>query len=583
MTITILDRRAGGCQTFVPALLVFSPRFLLLKKSGEIPYPLEKNALRDNSPSFPNPPDGSILKAMTRFFNTTGPCNPDRHYMVPPESRLVRAQLDRYIESELFWVLHAPRQTGKTTFLQSWMRAINSGDKAKACYVSLESCQGVSEAERAIPVVCAAIRSFAESSLGAAYVPPMPRVDPLMALDRILKDWAALVAPKPLVVLFDEVDVLQDQAMISFLRQLRGGFAVRGVGLFPVSVALVGMRDLRDYLVRSKDGAALSTGSPFNIKEDSATLSAFSPDEIRNLIEQHRSQTGQTFSDEAVGRIWELTRGQPWLVNALCKKCVWTLKRNLERVEIADIEEARELLVEERAVHLDSLAERLKDPRVKKVVQSILTGESDPMLTEGDDFRMTLDLGLIALEDGVPAIANPIYRETIARVLSYGMQLAIPVPEFRWKTAEGMLDMDALLREFQDFWAQHSEIWEIKADYTEAFPHLLLMAFLQRVVNGGGRIEREYAAGRGRMDLAVEYNGGWNIVEIKLVARQGRERTVEKGLEQAARYRDTVAPGAPTYLVVFDRTDAGRAKTWEERLTWESRDAPGGPIAVVGG
>jgi hypothetical protein len=521
---------------------------------------------------------------MARFFNTTGPCNPDEHYMVPPESRLVRAQLGRYIESKLFWVLHAPRQTGKTTFLQSWMRSINSGGEAMACYVSVESCQGVSEAERAIPAVCAAIRSFAESSLGAAFVPPMPDVDPLMALDRILKDWAALVAPKPLVVLFDEVDVLQDQAMISFLRQLRGGFAVRGVGLFPVSVALVGMRDLRDYLVRSKDGAELSPGSPFNIKQDSATLSAFTLDDVRSLVAQHRDETGQVFSDEAVARVWELTRGQPWLVNALLQKCVWNLKKNLERVEIADIEEARELLVEERAVHLDSLAERLKDPRVKKVVQSILTGESDPSLAEGDDFRMTLDLGLIALEDGVPSIANPIYRETIARILSYGMQLAIPVPEFRWKTADGKLDMEALLREFQRFWRRHADLWETKADYTEAFPHLLLMAFLQRVVNGGGRIEREYAAGRGRMDLAIEYAGSWNIVEIKLVhPGDGRAATVDEGLAQAARYRDSVDSASPTYLVVFDRTQAGRAKPWDERITWESRDAPGGAIAVVGG
>ena len=62
---------------------------------------------------------------MARFFNTTGPCNPDDHYILPPEARLVRAQLDRYIESKLYWVLHAPRQSGKTTFLQSWMRKIN--------------------------------------------------------------------------------------------------------------------------------------------------------------------------------------------------------------------------------------------------------------------------------------------------------------------------------------------------------------------------------------------------------------------------------------------------------------------------
>ncbi len=58
-------------------------------------------------------------------------------------------------------MLHAPRQTGKTTFLQSWMREINSGTEAIACYVSVERCQGVTEAERAIPAICEAIREWA--------------------------------------------------------------------------------------------------------------------------------------------------------------------------------------------------------------------------------------------------------------------------------------------------------------------------------------------------------------------------------------------------------------------------------------
>ena len=62
-------------------------------------------------------------KRKLRFFNTTGPCDPDDHYMLPPEERLVGAQLHRYISDKLYWVLHAPRQTGKTTFLKSWMRA----------------------------------------------------------------------------------------------------------------------------------------------------------------------------------------------------------------------------------------------------------------------------------------------------------------------------------------------------------------------------------------------------------------------------------------------------------------------------
>jgi hypothetical protein len=248
------------------------------------------------------------------------------------------------------------------------------------------------------------------------------------------------------------------------------------------------------------------------------------------------------------------------------------------------VEEARELLIREKAVHLDSLAVRLRDPRIKRVVQTILVGESDPRLTEGDDFRLSLDLGLVTREAGIPSIANPIYREVIARILSQGMQDAIPAPEFRLKTSEGRLDMEALMREFQRFWRRHADLWEEKADYTEAFPHLLLMAFLQRVVNGGGRIEREYAAGRGRMDIAIWFGGAWSIIEIKLVhPHEGRAATLEEGLGQIGRYRDHIDPSAPACLVVFDRTPAGRAKSWEERLTREEFGSGSGTVVVFGG
>ena len=238
----------------------------------------------------------------------------------------------------------------------------------------------------------------------------------------------------------------------------------------------------------------------------------------------------------------------------------------------------------DRAVHLDSLSERLRDPRVKRVVQTLLTGEMDPTMAEGEDFRLTTDLGLVVKENGVPSIANPIYREVIARTLSYSMQLAVPAPEFQWQNDDGTLNLDALLREFQKFWRRHSDLWGTKVDYTEAFPHLLLMTFLQRVINSGGRIEREYAAGRGRMDLAVQFGGAWSIIEIKLVhPGDGRALTVEEGLEQVNRYRNLIDPEAPAYLVVFNRTPAGRQLTWNERISWEIVDTPQGKVMVVGG
>jgi hypothetical protein len=139
--------------------------------------------------------------------------------------------------------------------------------------------------------------------------------------------------------------------------------------------------------------------------------------------------------------------------------------------------------------------------------------------------------------------------------------------------------MDALLREFQSFWRRNSEVWEQKSDYTEAFPHLLLMAFLQRVLNGGGRIAREYAAGRGRMDLAVEYSKKIYIIEIKLIHDYDTpEYVLEEGIKQIVRYRDKIDSAAPAWLIIFDRRAAAKTKTWDERLTWREE----GGITVVG-
>ena len=520
---------------------------------------------------------------MPKYFNTTGPCFPRLHYMLPPKDRLIGASLDRYIRDELYWVLHAPRQTGKTTFLQSWMHEINAGTEAVACYVSLERCQEVTAVERAMPAMVEAVRKHAERF--DVPVPDYPsKVSAESMLSTVLIDWARKVAPRKLIILFDEVDVISGPAMVSFLRQLRDGFAGRGAGEFPVSVALVGMRDLRDYLVTSKEGQILNPGSPFNIKEDSITLGNFSCSDIVALTGQHTADTDQVFSEEALERIYACSSGQPWLVNALIKECVLRIvpPETGKTVLAEHVDQARERLIASRATHIDSLGERLKEERVRRVIQPMMTGESDPTLGRSDrDVEFCLDLGLIAWQ-GSLVIANAIYREVIARYLSQNYQDNIPAPDFSWKCPDGSLDMDALMDEFQKFWAWNSEIWEEKADYTEAFPHLLLMAFLQRIINGGGMVDREYAAGRGRMDLLIRFAGKSNVVEIKLVhPRMGREATRDQGLEQVERYADQTNPHT-CHLVIFDRRSDQRGKTWKERLSRETCITEAGrSVAVI--
>ncbi|GHV75994.1 hypothetical protein AGMMS49942_08150 [Spirochaetia bacterium] len=256
---------------------------------------------------------------------------------------------------------------------------------------------------------------------------------------------------------------------------------------------------------------------------------------------------------------------------------------NYETVTLDHIRQAREQMIQARETHLDQLAVRLNDQRVRKIIETLMTGEADPFLIESDAFAYCLDLGLVTIERGTPQVSNPIYREVLARQLTQGQQAAIVEPEWKWKNDDGSLDMDALLREFQKFWRANSEMWEQQRkqqfNYTEAFPHLLLQAFLQRVLNGGGRIDREYAAGRGRMDLAVEFLDMMYIIEIKLIYDYSSPEAVkEQGLQQITKYRDTIDAKAPAYLVIFDRRSEGKKLPWNERLTWAEHSG----ITVVG-
>jgi len=467
-------------------------------------------------------------------------------------------------------VLHAPRQTGKTTFLQSWAKEINADGEAVACYINVEACQGITNTASAMITINKSI--CASSKNQGLPIPELPFDQTEFLLYKTMQKWAELVSPKPLVVLIDEVDVLEGEPLMGFLRQLRSGFAERGIGKFPISIALVGMRDLKDYITLAKDGIAPNPGSPFNIKSDSATLSNFTENDIEKLFSQRTNETNQAISKDALKYVHEQSKGQPWIVNSLFMRATMRVldEASVETVTLAHVKEARKQMVLARETHLDALAYRMEKPGIRRLMGSLIAGVSDPLLAEGEDFRLCLDLGLVINEKGTPSVANPIYREVLARHLTYGPQLAIPEPEWQWKKEDGSLDMDALLKEFQKFWRRNSELWEQKMNYTEAFPHLLLMAFLQRVLNGGGRIDREYAAGRGRMDLAIEYSGTIYIIEIKLIhSYDSPVDVLDEGLIQIAKYRDKIDMAAPAYLVIFDRQPTTREKPWEDRLAWK--------------
>jgi hypothetical protein len=497
--------------------------------------------------------------------------------MLPPEERLPGMQA--LVEERLYFVLHAPRQTGKTTAMRAFATRL-CGLGYVALWATLETSQGVEDTGKAEPLW---LRAVAESGreLPESLRPPDPRdfrdLEVGSRFQQYLRTWCEQVG-KPVVLLLDEADVVSGPALVSLLRQLRAGFNERGNGSFPVSIALIGMRDLRDYLTAAKDGTSVNPGSPFNLKKVSLTLRSFSLEEVRSLYQQHSNDTGQIFTSEAVDRAFAYTQGQPFLVNALAYTAVRELAADKEPITAEHIEAAKERLILSRTTHLDALAQRLKEPRVARIIAAVMAGKpSFEIDRTSDDLLYCEDLGLLRTKPRIE-VANPLYREVLVRVLT-GMTEP-DLPEKAW-IKNGKLDVPLLIDGFLRFWRQHAEALTNRDNhgYHEVVPHLLFMAWLQKVVNGGGRITREYALGRGRLDVYVEFGGERHAFEIKRVTPHDSLTTVrEDGLEQLAGYLERLGI-SEGWLLIFDQRPG---HNWEQKLWSEEVEVEGRKLHLRG-
>jgi len=519
---------------------------------------------------------------MSRRFNIAGPCVPSKHYMLPPERRLPGVR--ELIDDEYYFVIQAPRQVGKTTCFRSLAAALTEEGHYTALHASCERGQAVgSDVATGVQLVCEAITSSAEIHLSEELRPPA--IDTSMSggsrLNDLLQRWSQ-ASPRPVVLFLDEIDALYDDLLISVLRQLRDGYPNRP-DAFPHALALIGLRDVRDYKVRDGHTPRLGTASPFNIKVESLTLRNFTADEVTELLEQHTTETGQGFEAAALELVWELTRGQPWLVNALARQLVEReVPDRSTPITRADVERAREAIIERRDTHLDSLIDRLREPRVQRIIEPILAGNLVLGDRLDDDIAFAEDLGLVERRNGGHLrIANPIYAEVIPRALANATQATIPYETAWYVRDDGSLDMRGLLEAFVGFWRQHGPELLAAQPYHEAAPHLVLMAFLQRIVNGGGFIDREYGIGRGRIDLLVRWPFDDDVqreaLELK-VWRPGQTDPLSSGLTQLWDYLDGLGLDAGV-LVIFDRRP--EAPAWSERGVFEAREERGKRIVVL--
>ncbi|HLP45178.1 MAG TPA: AAA family ATPase [Candidatus Kapabacteria bacterium] len=512
---------------------------------------------------------------MSKFFNTSGLCKPGKHYMVNPLKRLLK--VEQLIRNELYFTIHAPRQSGKTTYLYALAQKLNEEGKYIALVVSFERAGvGSMTLDVANETVMNAIYNSSTSQLEEKYRPENPEEKNFLDLYNYLHTWSS-TQEKSIVLFIDEIDALMDDVLISILRQLRDGYQGRPEH-FPSSVVLVGLRDVRDYRAQVREGQkSMGTASPFNIKSNSILLKNFTKQEVFELLEQHTKETGQIFSEKAKEEIFLLANGQPWLTNALANQIVSEILENdFSREITADmVMEAKNQLILRRDTHLDSLIDKLKEENVKSIVEAIINGDNIVFDSLNDRITYVRDLGIVSQKSPL-RFANPIYAEIIPRVMASAFEESLPMeietPFFVDKNND--LDMKKIMLAFQEFYRENAESWLDRFEFKESAHHLLMMAFLQRIVNSGGEITREMAVGNGRVDLLVKFNDRRSAVELKI--KRG-EQSIEKAKQQLSNYLDRLGL-AEGYLVIFDPGEG----TWEEKLYYRETVFNDKKIIMVG-
>ncbi|CAK0775528.1 hypothetical protein CCP3SC15_5200001 [Gammaproteobacteria bacterium] len=291
-----------------------------------------------------------------RYFNTAGPSVAGQHYMIDPLARLDFPEVLALIEQQRYFVLHAPRQTGKTTCLLALIAHLNQEGRYRALYANIEGAQAArSDVEHGIAIVCSVVARSAALYLRDhaldEWLRAKGRQEP--PGDRLVKllTYSAECDSRPAILLLDEIDSLVGDTLISVLRQIRAGYAQRP-DAFPQSVILCGVRDVRDYRIHTAHQEIITGGSAFNIKTKSLRLGNLERVEVEALYAQHTTDTGQVFDPAILPELWEDTRGQPWLVNALGYEMTWEDRELRDRSLPVDWERyraARERLIQSRA------------------------------------------------------------------------------------------------------------------------------------------------------------------------------------------------------------------------------------------
>ena len=477
---------------------------------------------------------------MERYFNITGCCNPQEHYMVNLDSRL--AQIKDMVDKGQYFCINRGRQYGKTTLLdalQSYLRndytVISMDFQAQMSVATFESEETFSKAFIDAFVETAMFSD--ETALMEIAKRELTSVTNLVELFRKLSVVCKL-NDKKIVLMIDEVDsASNNQVFLDFLSQLRGYYLIRNKRPTFQSVILAGVHDIRNLRQKIRPDAEHKHNSPWNIASAFEIDMSFNVHDIAGMLTEYENDHHTGMDIQKLSQlIYDYTSGYPVLVSMICK-CMdksgsW---------DDPSFENAVKYLVKEKNPLIESLINKLEDDQqlCNLLYRLLFQGEKYLFSAYDATIQSAVMYGFVKNQDGCIVIANRIFETVIYDWFISSISTDSPIFSEGFKDKnqfiqDGQLNMEKILEKFI---LHFNDIYGSQPDkFKEEDGRKLFLLYLRPIINGTGNYYIEaQTRDQKRTDVIVDYLGKQYIVELKIW--RGEEYNTE-GEKQIAEYLD---------------------------------------------
>lgn len=488
-----------------------------------------------------------------KYFNVTGLCIPEKHYMVDISSKVKK--ILEMVDRGDYFTINRPRQFGKTTTFNELIGELNKK------YVVIDaSFEGIGDdifetEEKFCRIVFRIFARCVRFTNKELYSKLKYYENKTNNFNDLSENITALIEEydKDMILIIDEVDKSSgNRVFMQFLGVLRNKYLAMNArkDLTFKSVILGGVNDIKNIKLKIRDEKDRVFNSPWNIAADFKVDMSFASEEIETMLVEYEKETNIAMDIELLAKeLRDFTNGYPYLVSRLCKNIdeyldkEWTLE---------GLRKSIKMTLNEPNTLFDDVIKNVENfDEIKAAVYEILV-EGKQISYNSFAYEKGIMYGILAENEGRFVMHNKIfetllYDYLIAQRDVRKMASKITQVDKNEVLDNDKLDMEKLLSKFQEF--MYAEYREEDEHFYETNGRLIFLAYLKPILNGKGFsfVEPQTRQNK-RMDIVITYGGEKHIVELKI---WNGEAYRLKGIEQLTQYmkEQQVEKG---YLLTFN-------------------------------